>query len=261
MNYVALNKNKTIRLYYLKTFEIVEKGTSFLKLPNKILKIYRSFLAFSTLMYALDPQKKSLVTFYSGGQISLMQSIANNYFLKGFIDLDLTKNIVYNNSILKISKSMQLKTSYETIFKINNNPIATEVARYFKQSDGIRSFYLEWYEDKKSAVIFLQSMPNATLKEFVAAKNLIKAHKNIINKPKLFMNNVLKETPLINEIPRIEYRCEYNKKYYLNKLLFLPDHDFYDLIENHPKLTVDCEFCQKKYTFLASTLIKLKRNL
>ena len=192
-----------------------------------------------------------------------------NLNLRGFIDnsnIDYSTNDkeselkdVVKGGRITVIKSMGLKEPYTGSAQITNKNIIEDFCSYYKYSE----------QNETKVVVLNKSCTRAifiNLYPFASKSLLLEAERVIRENKKLFKSDNIKEAleSLFGESEiisrKVKYKCNCSRSYIKKILITMGKSELESIIEENGKVEVNCQFCEKNYTFNKEDVQKLFKN-
>lgn len=203
-----------------------------------------------------------------GGKITVCGN--GNLDMRGFIDnpraelplradgkLDVG-GCVGKNGRLTVVRSMGLKEPYSGSAKLISGEIAEDFTAYYalsEQQPTAIALGVKIGTDGKcigAGGVIMQAMPGASDAAICMAEDVMSQLKNVST----LIEQIGAEgvyDKFIGDVKYTEYhpayKCLCDRSYIEKVLISLGKEEIYDIIEKHGNVTVDCQFCNKKYVF------------
>ncbi len=226
-----------------------------------------TFMA-STLKNERDKLSVTVAGDGAGGKITVCGN--GNLDMRGFIDnphVDLplradgkldVGGCVGKNGRLTVVRSMGLKEPYSGSAKLVSGEIAEDFTAYYALSEQQPTAIALGVRIGKdlscvgAGGVIMQVMPGASEGAIVMAEDVMSQLSNLSSLiEEIGAEGIIDK--FIGEVDYTEYQPKYNclcSKEYIEKVLVsLGKDELLDIIEKEGKITVDCQFCNKKYQF------------
>ena len=217
------------------------------------------------------------------GPIGKMVAVVNkNLGIKGTVDnpqVDAPLNefgkldvggVVGHDGYLNVIKDIGLKEPYIGVVPISSGEIAEDFARYFTESEQVRSavalgVLVDRNGVKDAGGYLLTALPDATDEDITKIeKSIFEAgamSKMLENK--LSLLDIAKKVTGDKNVKVIEedlhpvYKCDCSKEKIERALRALDKNELNKIIEEDGKAEIICHFCNKKYNFTKEELINI----
>ncbi len=218
-----------------------------------------------------------------GGPIGKMVAVVNkNLQIKGTVDnpqVDAPLNefgkldvggVVGQNGYLNVIKDIGLKEPYIGVVPISSGEIAEDFARYFTESEQVRSAVALGVLVDKNGVkdaggYLLTAMPDATEEDITkieksifaagAMSKMLEDNLSLFDIAKKVTGD--KQVKVIEKDMHPEYKCDCSKEKIERALKALDKNELNKIIEEDGKAEIICHFCNKKYQFSKEELLDL----
>lgn len=218
-----------------------------------------------------------------GGPIGKMVAVVNkNLQIKGTVDnpqVDALLNefgkldvggVVGQNGYLNVIKDIGLKEPYIGVVPISSGEIAEDFARYFTESEQVRSAVALGVLVDKNGVkdaggYLLTAMPDATEEDITkieksifaagAMSKMLEDNLSLFDIAKKVTGD--KQVKVIEKDMHPEYKCDCSKEKIERALKALDKNELNKIIEEDGKAEIICHFCNKKYQFSKEELLDL----
>ena len=218
-----------------------------------------------------------------GGPIGKMVAVVNkNLQIKGTVDnpqVDAPLNefgkldvggVVGQNGYLNVIKDIGLKEPYIGVVPISSGEIAEDFARYFTESEQVRSAVALGVLVDKNGVkdaggYLLTAMPDATEEDITkieksifaagAMSKMLEDNLSLFDIAKKVTGD--KQVKVIEKDMHPEYKCDCSKEKIERALKALDKNELNKIIEEDGKAEIICHFCNKKYQFSKKELLDL----
>ena len=218
-----------------------------------------------------------------GGPIGKMVAVVNkNLQIKGTVDnpqVDASLNefgkldvggVVGQNGYLNVIKDIGLKEPYIGVVPISSGEIAEDFARYFTESEQVRSAVALGVLVDKNGVkdaggYLLTAMPDATEEDITkieksifaagAMSKMLEDNLSLFDIAKKVTGD--KQVKVIEKDMHPEYKCDCSKEKIERALKALDKNELNKIIEEDGKAEIICHFCNKKYQFSKEELLDL----
>ncbi len=210
------------------------------------------------------------ITVCGNGELQMRGSVDNP-----FVDIPLKPNGkldvggAVGKGRLTVVKSMGLKEPYSGSAELITGEIAEDFTAYYafsEQQPTAIALGVKIGVDGKcvgAGGVILAALPFAEEKNIVKAEKIMENFKDVSTKIETIgVEGIMKEFfegDITEEINKLipEYKCLCSRDYVEGILLSLGKTELYDIIEKEGKIKVDCEFCEKEYSFTKDDVDKL----
>ena len=263
----AVIQEHNIRIYYINNINLLNQAIRTHNYNKIIYPQLGQLLTISSLLSSSIKQNDTIsLKLTSNDYIKLILiDVYSNGNLRMYIE---TNNkvipklpIFKENTLIEVSKSINLKSTYTSSFILESSDIINEFINYFNNSEQIKTHIklFSSINDKNvfhySMGLLFQLLPSAIIED---EKYLYKLS-NSINAKNLYDSNLEALIPNINILCSndIEYQCRCSNSYYYNKIGLLPKVEILNLINQPTSTKIICKFCNKQYIYPKDKLIKL----
>ncbi len=271
--YKALIYNNQLTLSVLDTTDMVNEAIRIHKLsPLSAAALGRTLTVCTFMSSNLKNEKDKLSVTVAGDGVGGKITVCGNgeLCMRGFIDnpqadlplrADGKLNVggcVGKNGRLTVVRSMGLKEPYSGSAQLVTGEIAEDFTAYYAYSEQTPTAIALGVRIGKDLTcvgaggVIIQALPGASeevlfmaedvmsqlgsvssLIETIGAEGIIDKHFGDIHYEKYYP----------------EYKCLCSRDYIEQVLVSLGKNELYDIVEKEGKITVDCQFCDKKYEF------------
>lgn len=277
--------NGRISITCADTTKLVEKARKIHDLSPVATAALGRLLTIGVIMGSDLKSEKDNITLQikANGPIGKLVAVVNKQLkIKGTVDnpqVDTSLNefgkldvggVVGNSGYLTVIKDIGLKDPYVGVVPISSGEIAEDFARYFTESEQIRSavalgVLVDKNGVKNAGGYLLSAMPDAK------DEDITKIEKNIFEAgaiSKMLENNfslldIAKKVTGDNNVKVIEddlkpeYRCDCSREKIEKALVALGKNELNKILEEDGKAEIICHFCNKKYQFSEDDLLNL----
>ncbi len=277
--------NGRISITCADTTKLVEEARKIHDLSPVATATLGRLLTIGVIMGSDLKSKKDNITLQikANGPIGKLVAVVNKQLkIKGTVDnpqVDAPLNefgkldvggVVGNSGYLTVIKDIGLKDPYVGVVPISSGEIAEDFARYFTESEQIRSavalgVLVDKNGVKNAGGYLLSAMPD------VKDDDITKIEKNIFEAgaiSKMLENNfslldIAKKVTGDNSVKVIEddlkpeYRCDCSREKIEKALVALGKNELNKILEEDGKAEIICHFCNKKYQFPKDDLLNL----
>ncbi len=278
-----------VKLTCIDTTDVIKKANEIHKLSKTGIAAFGRVLTFSAIM-GVDLKQESdniTVQIKGNGPIGTMTCVAKQGGkVKGYVQnrdaevlptsdnkLDI-KGIVGTQGNIYIIKDLGLKEPYVGIGEIISGDIATDFTNYFATSEQIPTVLslgvlFDNNEIVSAGGYLLQLMPDATneviekveqaLQDRVDITKMIYEKKSLIDIAK----NITKDEDILMMLGEInsEYICDCSKQRFEKGIISLGKKEIDEMIQDNKDIEINCQFCNKEYSFTLDELKNIRNTL
>ena len=256
----------------LDTTEIVQEAIKVHKLSDDAAKALGRVLtigAFISSGFKGAGNKLTIIVDGKGNGGKMVVSADTGAKVRGYIQnpkaMGSLEGVVGRDGYINVIKDFGLKEPYNGLSEIVCGNISMDFAYYFTKSEQLPSAIsldidVKNGVCKKAAGIIVQPMPNCTEDIIVILEDIVNQMKNIASIVEertaqgvidfYFGHFPIKQLEDINP----SYVCSCSKQKVSEMLMTLGRKELEDIISEHGKIEVGCQFCDKKYTYLTEDL-------
>ncbi len=278
---IATCFDDTIRIYSATTTNTVKEAQDIHNLwPTSCAALGRT-LTLGLMMSVMQKAGERLTIKINGngpiGQILVEASYAK---VRGFVHnpgIYLTNNngklavgyAVGTDGLFEVTKDLHLKAPFSSSVELVSGEIAEDAAEYFLKSEQTpTAVSLGVLFDREGKVTsaggyIIQVMPNCTdetitflekkLSTILPISSLIEKN----NSPEEIINLITEGNYKLLDTVELSYSCDCSKERFERGIKSLGESEIKEMISEDKDFEVNCNFCNKKYTFTKADLEKL----
>ena len=278
---IATCFDDTIRIYSATTTNTVKEAQDIHNLwPTSCAALGRT-LTLGLMMSVMQKAGERLTIKINGngpiGQILVEASYAK---VRGFVHnpgIYLTNNngklavgyAVGTDGLFEVTKDLHLKVPFSSSVELVSGEIAEDAAEYFLKSEQTpTAVSLGVLFDREGKVTsaggyIIQVMPNCTdetitflekkLSTILPISSLIEKN----NSPEEIINLITEGNYKLLDTVELSYSCDCSKERFERGIKSLGESEIKEMISEDKDFEVNCNFCNKKYTFTKADLEKL----
>ncbi len=276
---IATSAEDTVRIYTASTIGVVEEARRIHQTWPTATAAFGRVLTGTLMMGVMsDTLKRLTIQFAGEGPLGKILAVSNQPgTVKGFlensqVDLDLNKFGKFDIAkavgpgTLTVIKDHGLKNPYNGVVPIQSGEIGADLAYYFNKSEQIPSavglgvLVAPDGHVQAAGGFIVQLLPGCSepttgaLEEIAsqipAVTTLLNSGETPLQLAERFAIGGLK---ILAELP-VKYQCDCSKERFRGPLLSLGQRELDQIIQEQGQIEVQCQFCNRKYSFQAEEL-------
>ncbi len=280
---IATCYDDTVRIYACDTTKTIKEAQEIHNLwPTSCAALGR-LLTMGLIMSSMQKANEHITIIVDGGgAIGRLTVEAHDCIVRGYCHnpgVYLTKNDgnlavgygVGNNGTLTVIKDLGLKNPFTSTINLTTGEITDDFNAYFLQSEqAYTAISLGVMFDTEGKALtaggfLVQLLPNCKeetinileekLKEIKGAANLLKAG----NTPLDIINFIADGKYKLLGTKELKYGCDCSLERFKRALVSLGKDELNSMINDNKPIEINCNFCNKKYSFAIETLKELEK--
>lgn len=175
------------------------------------------------------------------------------------------------NGVLRVMRDIGAPEPFVGTVDLVSGEIAEDLTYYFAQSEqtpsvvGLGVLIAKDCSVEQSGGFIIQLMPGTTDETISVIEENIRNLKSVTEMlsdgltPQQMIEEVLKGlSPKVLETKTARFKCDCSRQRIEESLMSLPESDLNDMIDDAKPVEVRCQFCNKKYNFEVSDIIKIR---
>ncbi len=247
-----------------KSFSIITQQRDY---PSFVLKFLGETLVSNVMLSTtLKYEGQTTMQMRQEGPLEMLVAKCNNQLhIRGLAkwndnaSFEELKNTLNNGQLVITVQPDNQVDVYQSIVKISHQPVAQVMEHYFSQSEQLKTRIWLAVNHQYAVGLLIQQVAqtdnkedenNAFWDEIVMLTNTITENELISLDDLTLLRRLYHEYDLrMFETKPAEFRCTCNMTKMEGAILVMGQDEAYNILKQHKKLSVKCEYCNNEYTF------------
>lgn len=247
-----------------KSFNIITQQRDY---PSFVLKFLGETLVSNVMLSTtLKYEGQTTMQMRQEGPLEMLVAKCNNQLhIRGLAkwndnsSFEELKNTLNNGQLVITVQPDNQVDVYQSIVKISHQPVAQVMEHYFSQSEQLKTRIWLAVNHQYAVGLLIQQVAqtdnkedenNAFWDEIVMLTNTITENELISLDDLTLLRRLYHEYDLrMFETKPVEFRCTCNMTKMEGAILVMGQDEAYNILKQHKKLSVKCEYCNDEYTF------------
>lgn len=247
-----------------KSFSIITQQRDY---PSFVLKFLGETLVSNVMLSTtLKYEGQTTMQMRQEGPLEMLVAKCNNQLhIRGLAkwndnaSFEELKNTLNNGQLVITVQPDNQVDVYQSIVKISHQPVAQVMEHYFSQSEQLKTRIWLAVNHQYAVGLLIQQVAqtdnkedenNAFWDEIVMLTNTITENELISLDDLTLLRRLYHEYDLrMFETKPVEFRCTCNMTKMEGAILVMGQDEAYNILKQHKKLSVKCEYCNNEYTF------------